>query len=171
MEGLVNVDVPEASDQGLVEEGGLDHSASAPQAFGKGPGPDIEGIRTQPGPEPCLEVLGVPGREQTPEPPGIDEVQLEPFRTPDQFPGGVSVVGGGVIGRLEDQSAGHAEPDHKSPSTSGCDVELFPLPFNIPDRGIPEHPVRDVPATTATSGGGSQDVPSPKPDARDGCSR
>ena len=136
MEGLINVDVSETSNQGLVEQCGLDHSAGPLQPIGKDSRSNSEGIRPQSGPEPGFQVLGISGRKQASKPAGIDEVEFEGLRTPDQVPRGMPVAARRIVGGLKDEPTRHSKPDHEPSPTCGGDVELFSSSLDFPDRGF-----------------------------------
>lgn len=102
-EGLIDVNVAQAGDQPLVEQGVLDRSGGAGKAAGEVGGADAQRL----GAEIFIRQAIGPQPEDPSKPPRIAESHFLPTEGEDQ----VGMRAGGSVGRGDAQPAGHAKMD------------------------------------------------------------
>ncbi len=112
-EAFVGVDVADAGEQGLVEQGGLDGELAAAEEGGEGVGRDGEGLGAGRGEGFAFgEVAALEAAKAA----GIDEAKLLAARKREA---GVGVADDFGVGCGDEEAAGHAEVDDPL-SVGGC---------------------------------------------------
>ena len=176
-ERLIHVDVAQAGDQRLVEQGGLEGAAGSTKAGFAGAAERFrvgQGVRAEGGPAACAEVVEGGVRPERTEAAGVAETEREGVRVigrGGEGPFNVNVVGRGV--RIEGQAARHAQLDDEDAAAVGDEGELFSVSEEGGEGGAVEEvgAGRGLSGGAATLAGGVDDVGAADADGSDGAAQ
>ena len=133
-QGFIGVDIPDAREDLLIEQGGFDRGSSRMKCGAEITGRDAQGVGSQPRPA----LVEMRARREDPEPAETPRVAEEEMRPVVESPRRVDVVAGPVLRRDGEvkETSGHAQMDTDRPPVGGEDGELLALALQPIDRGV-----------------------------------